>query len=112
MQVEPHPTNEEDDIGQMYSSKWIHHHLFMAVESTNSPLPKQYRDVLKLSKKDQELWKSAMNDEIKSLHERKVWKLVDLRVIAPSKGDGCLLLNLTISRKQDLSQKDLHRFLE
>ena len=45
MQVEPCPMNEEEDLGQMYSSKWIHHHLSMAVESTNSPLPKQYRDV-------------------------------------------------------------------
>ena len=78
MHVEPCPTNEEDDIGQMYSSKWICHHLSMAVESTNIPLPKQYRDVLKLSKKDQGLWKSAMNNEIKLLHERKVWELVDL----------------------------------
>ena len=78
MQVEPHPTNEEDDLGQMYSSKWIHHHLSMAVETTNSPLPKQYRDILKLSKEDQRLWRSAMNDEVESLHERKVWELVDL----------------------------------
>ena len=78
MQVESRPTNEEDDLGQMYSSKWIHHHLSMAVESTNSPLPKQYRDVLKLSREDRGLWKSAMNDEIKLLHERKVWELVDL----------------------------------
>ena len=70
--VEPRPTNKEDDIGQMYLSKWIRHHLSMAVESTNIPLPKQYRDILKLSKADQGLWKSAMNDEIKSLHERKV----------------------------------------
>ena len=46
MQVEPRPTNEEDDLGQMYSSKWIRHHLSMAVETTNSLLPKQYRDVL------------------------------------------------------------------
>ena len=35
MQVEPHPANEEDDLGQMYSSKWIRYHLSMAVESTN-----------------------------------------------------------------------------
>ena len=42
MQVESHPTNEEEDLGQMYSSKWIRYHLSMAVESTNSPLPKQY----------------------------------------------------------------------
>ena len=45
MQVEPCPMNEEEDLGQMYSSKWIHHYLSMAVESTNSPLLKQYRDV-------------------------------------------------------------------
>ena len=78
MQVKPHPTNEDDDLGQMYSSKWIRHHLSMAVETTNSPLPKQYRDALKLSKEDQGLWKSAMNDEIKPLHERKIWELVHL----------------------------------
>jgi hypothetical protein len=78
MQAEPRPTNEEDDIGQMYSSKWISYHLSMAVETTNAPLPKQYRDVLKLSKEDQGSWMSAMKDEIKSLHERKVWKLVHL----------------------------------
>ena len=98
MQVEPCPTNKEDDLGQMYSSKWIRHHLSMAVETTNSPLPKQYRDVLKLSKDDQELWKSAMNDEIKSLRERKVWELVDLpkgcrtikgRWVFAVKSDGC-----------------------
>ena len=55
MQVEPHPTNEKDDIGQMYSSKWICHHLSMVVESTHGPLPKQHRDVLKLSQEDQGL---------------------------------------------------------
>ena len=40
MNVKPTHTNEDDDIEQMYSSKWICHHLFMAVESTNNPLPK------------------------------------------------------------------------
>jgi hypothetical protein len=78
MQAEPRPTNKEDDIGQMYSSKWISYHLSMAVETTNAPLPKQYRDILKLSKENQGSWMSAMKDEIKSLHERKIWKLVDL----------------------------------
>jgi hypothetical protein len=53
MQTEPCSTNEEDDIGQMYSSKWISYHLSMAVETTNAPLSKQYRDILKLSKEDQ-----------------------------------------------------------
>jgi hypothetical protein len=64
MQAEPRPTNEDDDIGQMYSSKWISYHLSMAVETTNAPLPKQYRDILKLSKEDQGSWMSAMKDEI------------------------------------------------
>jgi hypothetical protein len=58
MQAEPCPTNEEDDIGQMYSSKWISYHLSMAVETTNAPLPKQGS------------WMSAMKYEIKSLHKR------------------------------------------
>jgi hypothetical protein len=70
----------------------------MAVETTNAPLPKQYRDVFKLSKEDQESWMSVMKDQIKSLHERKVWKLVDLpKGCQPIKGrwvyvvklDGC-----------------------
>ena len=98
MQVEPCSTNEEDDIGQMYSSKWIRHHISMAVESTNSSLSKQYRDILQLSKEDQGLWKSAMNDEIKSIHERKIWELVDLpkghctikgRWVFAVNSDGC-----------------------
>ena len=33
-----YPTTEEDDIGQMCSSKWIRYHLSMAVESTNGSL--------------------------------------------------------------------------
>ena len=83
MQAEPAqtaqlPTNEEEDLGQMYSSQWIRHHFTMAVESAPVPVPKQYRDVLKMDKKEQAQWNSAMQEEIKSLHERKVWDLVDL----------------------------------
>ena len=111
MQVELCPTNEKDDIGQMYSSKWIHHHLSMAMESTL--LPKQYRDVLKLSKEDQGLWKSAMNDEIKSLHERKVWELVNLpkgrRTI---KGRWVFAVKSDSHKKARFITKDLHRSSE
>ena len=83
MQAEPAqtaqiPTNEEEDLGQMYSSQWIRHHFTMAVESAPVPVPKQYRDVLKMDKKEQAQWNGAMQEEIKSLHERKVWDLVDL----------------------------------
>ena len=28
----PRPTNEEEDIGDMYSSKWIRHHMTLAVD--------------------------------------------------------------------------------
>ena len=41
-------------------------------------IPQQYRDIFKLPHTEQKLWKIAMNDEIKSLDERKVWDLVAL----------------------------------
>ena len=50
----------------------------LAVDSSPAPFPKHYQDVLKLSREDQELWAASMKEEIKSLHERKVWELVDL----------------------------------
>jgi hypothetical protein len=60
-------------------------------------IPKQYWDVMKLSQAEQKLWKIAMNDEIKSLMECKVWDLVALplghvpikgRWVYAVKGDG------------------------
>ena len=72
------PTNEEEDLGQMYSSQWIRHHFTMVVESTPGPVPKQYHNILKMNKKEQEQWSGNIKEEIKSLHERKVWNLVDL----------------------------------
>ena len=44
----------------------------MAVETLSS-LPKHFKDILKMRKEDQEPWMTAMKEEIKSLHERKVW---------------------------------------
>jgi hypothetical protein len=41
-------------------------------------IPKQYRDVAKLSQAEQKPWRIAMDDEIKSLMEHHVWKLVAL----------------------------------
>ena len=70
----------------------------MAVESAPVPVPKQYHDILKMDKKEQEQWNGAMKKEMKSLHERKVWDLVDLpkgcqpikrRWIYAVKSDGC-----------------------
>ena len=49
----------------------------MAVEMLGS-LSKHFKDILKMRREDQEPWMTAMKEEIKSLHERKVWDLVDL----------------------------------
>ena len=49
----------------------------MAVKTLDS-LPKHYKDILKMRKEDQESWMTAIKEEIKSVHERKVWDLVDL----------------------------------
>ena len=49
----------------------------MAVETLGS-LPKHFKDILKMRREDQAPWMIAMKEEIKSLHERKVWNLVDL----------------------------------
>ena len=38
----------------------------------------QYQDTLKLSQTEQKLWRSAMEEEIKLLSERKVWDLGNL----------------------------------
>ena len=83
MQAEPSQSaqvsiNEEEDLGQMYSSQWIRHHFTMVVESVPIPVPKQYCNILKMDKKEQEQWNDVMKEEIKFLHERKVWDLVDL----------------------------------
>ena len=48
------PTNEEEDLEQMYSSQWIRHHFTMVVESAPVPVPKQYCDILKMDEKEQE----------------------------------------------------------
>ena len=69
----------------------------MAVDMLGS-LPKHFKDVLKMRKEDQEPWMIAMKEEIKSLHERKVWNLIDLpkgfktikgRWVYAMKSDGC-----------------------
>ena len=72
------PTNEEEDLGQMYSSQWIRYHFTMVVESAPVPIPKQCCDILKMDKKEQEQWNGTMKENMKSLHERKIWDLVNL----------------------------------
>ena len=90
-----HRQQMNDDIGDMYSSRWIHHHMTLAVDSSPTLLPKHYKDVLKLSREDQELWTASMKEGIKSLHERKVWELVDLpKGHKPIKGRWVFALKL------------------
>jgi len=90
-------TNEEDsDLGQMYSFKWMRQLFNMAVRSGS--LPKHFRDTLKLSKQEQNSWMIAMQKEMKSLSDHNVWTLIDLpkghkpvkgRWIYAVKSDGC-----------------------
>ena len=48
----PCPMNKNDDIGDIYFSKWICHYMTLAVDSSPAPLPKHYKDTLRLSRKD------------------------------------------------------------
>ena len=56
----------------MYSNAWFRSHMSNAVETADRIVPKQYRDFLKLSQDDQKDWQIAMQEEIKSLENRKV----------------------------------------
>jgi hypothetical protein len=60
----------------MYSAVFWNRIIASAAPVVN--IPKQYRDVTKLSQAEQKPWRIAMDDEIKSLMERNVWKLVVL----------------------------------
>ena len=68
--------NEDDDLGTMYSANFWRKIIASAALAIN--IPQQYRDIFKLPHTEQELWKTTMKDEIKSLDERKVWDLVAL----------------------------------
>ena len=70
------PTNEDDDLGTFYSANFWRKIIASAAPVIN--IPQQYQDIFKLPYTEQELWRKAMNDEIKSLNERKVWDLVAL----------------------------------
>ena len=43
------PTNQQDDMNDMYSNAWFRSHMSNAVETADRIVPKQYRDFLKLS---------------------------------------------------------------
>ena len=69
------PTNEED-LGDLYSAKFFNCILASAAPAFN--IPKQYKDVAKLSADKQCQWRTAMQEEMDSLQDKKVWDLVDL----------------------------------
>ena len=56
----PKPTNEEDDIGQMYSGTWICYHLSLAAMVVG--IPNQYRDIAKMPKEEQCHWHACRNN--------------------------------------------------
>ena len=50
----------------------------MAHAAEFSDIPGQYRNIKKIPLEDQEGWLKACDEEMKSLADQKVWKLVDL----------------------------------
>ena len=68
--------NKEDDLETMYSALFCNRISATAALVVNIPI--EYRDTLKLSQTGQKLWRSAMEEEIKSLSECKIWNLVNL----------------------------------
>ena len=55
---------------------FLNYWLMLYIES--SDIPKFFCDIKKMPKEDQKDWEKACDDEMKSLADRKVWKLVDL----------------------------------
>ena len=73
----------------------------------------RHKDVAKLSGDEQHQWRTAMQEEMDSLQDRKVWDLVDLPPgRTPVKGDGFMLSKAMADIRHALLQKDLHRSIE
>ena len=61
--------------------KEISAHFIKALMSQAAPVfdvPRQYRDIFKLPKNQQQQWLDACAEEMKSMKEREVWDLTDL----------------------------------
>ena len=58
------PTNELEDLGKMYSSKWMQHHFALAVDQGKWNVPKQYQDIAKLPREQQKSWYDATKDKM------------------------------------------------
>ena len=70
------PTNEEDDLGTLYSATYWNR--ITAAAAPVVSIPTQYRDVIKLLSEEQKLWRKAMEKKVKSIDERNVWNFVNL----------------------------------
>ena len=104
------PTNEED-LRDLYSAKFFNCILASAAPAFN--IPKQYKDVAKLSANKQCQWRTAMQEEMDSLQDRKVWDLVDLPPgRTPVKGRWVMLSKAMANIRHALLQKDLHRSMQ
>ena len=76
-------------------------------------IPKQYKDVAKLSGDEQHQWRTAMQEEMDSLQDRKVWDLVNLPPgHTPVKGRWVYVVKSNGQHKACFVAKDLHRSTE
>ena len=104
-QESPRPTNEDDDLGTMYSAKFWRKIIASTAPAIN--ISQQYQDILKLPHTEQELWRTAMKDKIKSLDERKVWDLVALPPgHIPVKGRWVYAVKSDVRKKAHFVAKD------
>ena len=100
-------TNEED-LGDLYSAKFFNHILASAAPAFN--IPKQYKDVAKLSADEQHQWRIAMQEKWIpcKIEKSGTWSIYHL-VTHLSKGDGFMLSKAMANIRHALLQKDLHR---
>ena len=85
----PTPPPQLDDIEDLYASSMdidqmmqLGHHYILNQIMKQAAKPKEgipyhYKDILKYTLEEQEKWKKACEEEIKSITDRNVWTLVD-----------------------------------
>ena len=83
------PTPQPDDIEDLYAPQMDidqmmqlgHHYILNQIMKQAAKLkegiPYHYKDILKYIPEEQEKWKKAYEEEIKSITDRNVWTLVD-----------------------------------
>ena len=103
---ESEPSSMQEDMNgekldkQANNVEWSSAFIFelMAHAAESSDIPRLFHDIKKMPKEDQEGWLKASDEEMKSLTDRNVWKLVDLppgrkpvkcRWVFVAKSDGC-----------------------